>query len=60
MLKSTSVLVIVFGLYHLFLIPLNLMQINTHTNGPGLLEIIKLYYEQIMEAFQVNPDSISF
>ncbi|VDO43638.1 unnamed protein product [Schistosoma margrebowiei] len=53
LLKSTSVLVIVFGLYHLFLIPLNLMQINTHTNGPGLLEIIKLYYEQIMEAFQV-------
>ncbi|CAH8478150.1 unnamed protein product [Schistosoma intercalatum] len=52
LLKSTSVLVIVFGLYHLFLIPLNLMQINTHTNGPGLLEIIKLYYEQIMEAFQ--------
>ncbi|CAH8467266.1 unnamed protein product [Schistosoma turkestanicum] len=52
LLKSTSVLVLVFGLYHLFLIPLNLMQINTHTNGPGLLEIIKLYYEQIMEAFQ--------
>ncbi|CAH8484470.1 unnamed protein product [Schistosoma margrebowiei] len=52
LLKSTSVLVIVFGLYHLFLIPLNLMQINTHINGPGLLEIIKLYYEQIMEAFQ--------
>ncbi|KAK4473428.1 hypothetical protein MN116_002799 [Schistosoma mekongi] len=52
LLKSTSVLVLVFGLYHLFLIPLNLMHLNTESNGPGLLEIIKLYYEQIMEAFQ--------
>ncbi|CAH8452401.1 unnamed protein product [Heterobilharzia americana] len=52
LLKSTSVLVLVFGLYHLILIPLNLMQITSQSHGPGLLEIIKLYYEQIMEAFQ--------
>ncbi|VDQ00905.1 unnamed protein product [Trichobilharzia regenti] len=53
LLKSTSVLVLVFGLYQLFLLPLNFMRINPDSNGSSLLEIIKLYYEQIMEAFQV-------
>ncbi|CAH8826586.1 unnamed protein product [Trichobilharzia szidati] len=52
LLKSTSVLVLVFGLYQLFLLPLNFMRINPESNGSSLLEIIKLYYEQIMEAFQ--------
>ncbi|CAH8525447.1 unnamed protein product [Dicrocoelium dendriticum] len=51
-LKSTSVLVLIFGLYHVVFVPLDLMESQHGALQTRKLELIKLYYRQVMEALQ--------
>ncbi|THD28388.1 Parathyroid hormone/parathyroid hormone peptide receptor [Fasciola hepatica] len=51
-LRSTLVLVIIFGIYHMIFIPLDLMHSPQSTFQPKIMEFAQLYYRQVMESFQ--------
>ncbi|KAF5403975.1 hypothetical protein PHET_02526 [Paragonimus heterotremus] len=52
--QSTSVLVLIFGIYHVIFVPLDLMDSNNSQQETAHLELIKLYYRQVLEALQVS------
>ncbi|KAG5453913.1 Parathyroid hormone/parathyroid hormone- peptide receptor [Clonorchis sinensis] len=52
LLKSICVLILIFGIYHLIFLPLDLMESQHAHYGIEQLEMIKLYCRHVMEGLQ--------